>query len=91
MNIKYRIVDTVPPRKYHFELGDRTKEVIAILRGIQPGQTVQFPVDPNLPERERLLKTVAIGSRVKTALKHISTGYYRTKRSNYNYYVTRES
>lgn len=88
--MKFERVDSIPARKYNYEMKEQTAEAIAILKGMKDGETIVFPVNTNQTKKEMYDESGRLGERLKTAARH-APGIYKIYRRNFNQYVKRYS
>lgn len=90
MDIEFENVEDIPEREYAFQLKQETKEMMALLAGMKPGETIKFPVSQLEGHKETKRKQSLILSRLQSASKH-TEGWFIVKSRGYDVYVKRES
>lgn len=86
--VAFDYVEHIPPREFHYKIGAKTEELVAVLSGTKPGGTLTFSVSGLLPKHEREKKLRQIRDRLKIAVKH-APGFWEIHRRSHCYYARR--
>jgi len=91
-SIAFQLVESIPEREYHFKIGEKTQEYIAILSSVKPGGVAKFSVNGSsfLPKKERTVLLNGVRDRLKVAVKH-APGYWDIKCRQQVFYARRLS
>jgi len=86
--MEYEFVDKVPPKEFYKKPSELTRDILSLIRKLEPGQTLKLAVSGNHPMKEVRAKNQLYWGRARSAAK-ISGLNVRVHSRKYDIFVTR--
>lgn len=87
--IDYEEVHEIPLVERNFKVTEQTKEIAEILKGMEPGKLLRFPVSGNQPLKDARNESSKIKSRAISATKMVGYGRFKVVTRGFDVYIKR--
>lgn len=92
LNITKEEVNEIPERRYNLQAGPLTRDLVKVLREMEPGTTIRLGIEhEGRTKEDRSTQAARLGSHLRTAFRYVIASRYRKRRIHYDYYITREA